>query len=140
MMEKPLILCVDDSSSVLDARKIMLEGNNYEVLTASSGTEALQIFITRPVDLVLLDYHMPAMNGDVAAAHMRAFKPDVPIAILSADDTVAEVALKAADAFVSKSESTNSFFEIVDRLLSQRFLFRPLDGSQPGSSANAIKG
>lgn len=128
MSGKPLILCVDDALCMLEGRKMLLEENGYEVLTATSGTEALQVFVSHPVDLVLLDYHMPMMNGDVAAEHMRACKPDVPLAILSADDSVARSALKTVDAFVSKSESIVVFFEIVDRLLSQRFLFRPLDG------------
>ena len=64
MNYKPLILCADDSLSVLEGWKMLLERNGYEVLTASDGMEAFQEFVSHPVDLVLLDYHMPHMNGD----------------------------------------------------------------------------
>jgi PleD family two-component response regulator len=79
MTLKPLILCVDDTSSVLQGRQILLEENGYKVLTATSGKAALQVFVPNPVDLVPLDYHMPEMNGDVAARRMKADKPDVPM-------------------------------------------------------------
>jgi CheY-like chemotaxis protein len=127
MNRKPLILCADDSLNILEAWKLFLEQNGYEVLTATDGKEALQAFVSHPVDLVLLDYHMPQMNGDVAAAHMKTCKTDVPIALLSADDLRPLSNLKAVDALVSKSESITRVLGIVDHLLSLRFLFQPLD-------------
>jgi CheY-like chemotaxis protein len=128
MNRKPLILCADDTISILEGWRTLLEQHGYEVLTAADGKEALQEFVSHPVDLVLLDYHMPQMNGDVAAAHMKACKDDVPIALLSADDLRPLSSLKAVDAFVSKSESITTVLRIVDHLLSQRFLFQPFDG------------
>lgn len=128
MNGKPLILCADDTLNILEGWKMLLEQNGYEVLTAIDGKEALQAFVSHPVDLVLLDYHMPQMNGDVAAAHMKACKVDVPIVLLSAEDLGALSNLKAVDAFVSKSESIIRVLEIVDYLLSLHFLFQPLDG------------
>ena len=128
MNRKPLILYADDSIPMLEGWKSLLEQHGYDVLTAADGTEALQAFVSHPVDLVLLDYHMPMMDGDVAAAHMRACKTDVPIALLSADDLRPLCNLKAVDAFVSKSESVTTVLRIVDHLLSQRFLFAPFDG------------
>jgi len=132
MTGKPLILCVDDSSNVLEGRKMLLEENGFEVLTATNGREGLHAFVSHPVDLVLLDYHMPQMNGDVAAAHMKARKPDVPLVLLSADDWVPQSKLKTVDAFVSKSEPITTFLEIVDHLLSLRFLFQPLGDLETG--------
>jgi CheY-like chemotaxis protein len=128
MNRKPLILCADDTINILEGWKMLLEQHGYEVLTAVDGKEALQAFVSHPVDLVLLDYHMPKMNGDVAAAHMKACKTDVPIALLSADDLGVLSNLKAVDAFVSKSESVTTLLRIVDHLLSVRFLFQPFDG------------
>ena len=137
MTGKPLILCVDDASNVLEGRKMLLEENGFEVLTATNGREALQAFVSHPVDLVLLDYHMPQMNGDVAAAHMKARKPDVPLVLLSADDWVPQSKLKTVDAFVSKSEPITTFLEIVDHLLSLRFLFQPLGDLETGGGRSA---
>lgn len=128
MNRKPLILYADDSTTLLDGWKSVLELHGYDVLTASNGTEALEVFVSHPVDLVLLDYHMPQMNGDAAAAQMKACKDDVPIALLSADDVSTMSDIKVVDALISKSESVTTVLRIVDHLLSLRFLFEPLDG------------
>jgi CheY-like chemotaxis protein len=129
MSRKPVILCVDEASSVLEGREMLLEENGYQVLTAADGKEAVQAFVSNTVDLVLLDHHMPQMDGGVVAMHMRACKPDVPIALLSGDEWLPPRALEAVDACISKSEPITSLLEKVDHLLSLRFLFQPLDGS-----------
>jgi len=72
--------------SVLKGQKMLLEECGYRVLTATNGEEAVQAFVSNSIDLVLLDYHMPSMNGEAAARHMRAAKPDVPIALVSGED------------------------------------------------------
>jgi CheY-like chemotaxis protein len=112
---------------VLEGRQLLLEAKGYKVLTATSGKEAEEIFDCNPVDLVLLDYHMPEMNGDVAATHMKSHKPDVPIALLSDDECLPPTALAAADVFIAKAEPIVSFFEKVNYLLSLRLLFKPLE-------------
>lgn len=129
MRRKPLILCVDDRSSVLKGRQMLLEEDGYRVLTATSGKDALQVFASNPVDLVLFDQHMLQMiNGDVTAI-LRACKPDVPIALLSCDEQPPPGALETIDAFISRAEPITSLLEKVDYLLSLRFLFQPLEGS-----------
>ncbi len=129
MRRKPLILCVDDTSSVLEDRQTLLQENGYKVLTAASGKDAVQVFASNPVDLVLFGQHTPQVNGNVAAIQMRACKPDVPIALLSSDERPPPGALEAVDAFISKSEPTRNLLEKVDYLLSLRFLFQPFDPS-----------
>jgi len=127
MPRKPVVLCVDDEWKSLESRKMLLEEAACKVLIATGGAEALQLFASHRIDLVLLDYHMPGMNGGVVAEHMKAVQPDVPIALLSVDDGLPEGALKWVDAFVSKSESPANLLQIVEYLLDQRFLFAPLD-------------
>jgi CheY-like chemotaxis protein len=132
MPRRRLVLCVDDEWNGLEGRKMLLEEARCRVLVATSGVDALQLFASHPVDLVLLDYHMPGMNGDVVAGHMKACQPDVPIALLSADEGLPESALKWVDAFVSKSESPANLVQIVEHLLDLRFLLTPLDGLTAG--------
>jgi CheY-like chemotaxis protein len=74
---KPVILCVDDTPSVLEGEKMLLEENGYRVLTATNGQEAVQAFTSHSVDLVLLDCYMPEMNGGMAAVRMKDSIPDV---------------------------------------------------------------
>jgi CheY-like chemotaxis protein len=123
---KPIVLCVDDTPSILEGRKMLLEENGDRVLTATNGKQAMEAFITNAVDLVVLDYHMPEMDGGVVAARMKECKPDVPVMLLSGDECLPEEVLETADCFLSKSEPIVGFLEQVDYLLSLRILFRPL--------------
>ena len=126
MRQKPIVLCVDDTPSILEGRKMLLEENGDRVLTATNGKQAMEAFITNAVDLVVLDYHMPEMDGGVVAARMKESKPDVPVMLLSGDECLPKEVLEAADCFLSKSEPIAGFLEKVDYLLSLRVLFQPL--------------
>jgi CheY-like chemotaxis protein len=138
MTKKPVILCVDDEWNGLEGVRRLFEGRGYRVLVATSGDEALQLFASHPTDLVLLDYHMPRVNGSVVAERMKACQPDIPIAMLSADEWLPESALESVDAFISKSESPTSLLEIVEHLLDVRFLFAPFDGPAIGGQKRRI--
>lgn len=82
--KRKVILCVDDESVGLRARKLLLESRGYQVLIAENGPDALVLFSSETMDLVVLDYRMPEMNGDVVAARMKELRPDLPIIMLSA--------------------------------------------------------
>ncbi|MCM8779841.1 MAG: response regulator [Candidatus Omnitrophica bacterium] len=62
-MTNPRILIVDDDPDILDVLEITLSEENYEILKASDGEEALTIIKSKPLDLVLLDYKMPKKDG-----------------------------------------------------------------------------
>jgi len=62
-VSKPRILLVDDDPDILDVLEITLAEENYEILKAKDGEEAIRIIQSKPLDLVLLDYNMPKMNG-----------------------------------------------------------------------------
>ena len=62
-MVKPRILIVDDDPDILDVLEISLSEENYEILKAMDGEEAIRIIKSKPLDLVLLDYAIPKMNG-----------------------------------------------------------------------------
>ena len=57
------ILLVDDEQVVLDYVGSALQADNYQILTASDGVEALEVLQSQPVDLILADIAMPGMNG-----------------------------------------------------------------------------
>ena len=52
----PLILCIDDADIALRVRKILLGAEGYNVLTASSGEEGLEIFRQNSIELVIADH------------------------------------------------------------------------------------
>lgn len=57
------ILVVDDDPDIRDILKLTLSEENYEVIEACDGEEALKIIGTKPLELVLLDYKIPKMDG-----------------------------------------------------------------------------
>ena len=88
----PFILSVDDDAAVLYSRQMILQAAGYNVLSASDGKQALGFFAAVLVDLVVLDYAMPGMNGGAVARFMKARRPLVPIVLvsgLSIDDETA---------------------------------------------------
>jgi diguanylate cyclase (GGDEF)-like protein len=57
------ILIVDDEPDIRDILKLTLSEENYEILEARDGEEALKIISAKPLDLVLLDYKIPKIDG-----------------------------------------------------------------------------
>lgn len=80
---RPTVLVVDDEKSLRDFVRRNLEVRNFDVLTAADGLEALALFNTNQVDLVIVDLMMPHMNG---LETIRRIRQDslVPIIVLSA--------------------------------------------------------
>ncbi|HEY5411011.1 MAG TPA: ATP-binding protein, partial [Caulobacteraceae bacterium] len=75
-----VILAVDDDELVLINTVAMLEDLGHQVLAASSGPEALEIFVLHPaIDLVVTDYAMPRMSGMELAGHIHQLRPDAPV-------------------------------------------------------------
>ena len=119
-MESPrprTVLCVDDERIGLRVRKIMLESRGYTVLTANSGDEGLKLFDEHHVDVVVLDYYMPGLNGGEVASEMRRRRPGVPIVFLSAYFSLPPQALELADAFITKGDPPDVLIEKLQRLL-----------------------
>jgi CheY-like chemotaxis protein len=111
------VLCVDDEAIGLRVRKIMLESHGFKVLTANSGQQGLTIFNDNNVDLVVLDYYMPGMNGGDVAAEMRRRRPTVPIIFLSAYFSLPPAALELANAFITKGDPPDVLIEKIEQLV-----------------------
>lgn len=111
------VLCVDDERIGLRVRKIMLESRGYKVLTASSGDEGLKVFDAHHVDIVVLDYYMPDLNGGEVASEMRRRRPGVPIVFLSAYFSLPPEALELADAFITKGDPPDVLIDKLQRLV-----------------------
>ena len=116
LVSKKVLLCVDDEVVGLKVRKIILERQGYEVLTASHGAEGLKVFHQNDVDAVVLDYYMPGMNGGAVASAMKEKKPQVPIILLSAYLTLPETVMATVDAFITKGDSPEILLEKIAEL------------------------
>ena len=81
----PRVLVVDDSMTIRQSMKNLLEGGDYEVLLAESGVAAIRaITLDRP-DLILLDYEMPVCDGKQTLEMLRSEKAfaDIPVIFLT---------------------------------------------------------
>ncbi|ABS64005.1 histidine kinase [Parvibaculum lavamentivorans DS-1] len=82
------VLLVDDHPLNRKVARLFLEPLGIAITEAENGEEALRWLQTQPFDLVLLDMHMPVMNGMETLAHIRAHEPhirDLPVIALTAD-------------------------------------------------------
>jgi CheY-like chemotaxis protein len=110
------ILCVDDEENHLLLRKLMLERAGYSVLTASSPTAAIDLFKSQAIDLVIVDYYMPGMNGLTLARELRQARA-VPIVVLSAFAELPGEAIGTADVWITKGISSNELISKLEELL-----------------------
>jgi len=94
MMET--ILIVDDEKNYPPVLAAILEDEGYETLTANSGKEALELYESADVDLVLTDLKMPVMDGLELMKRLKEKNPDLPVIMMTAYGTV-EKGLEAMD-------------------------------------------
>ena len=84
------ILVADDDKHTRQLIKAVLEIEHYNVFTAADGVEALNIFDTEHIDLVVLDIMMPNMDGYVMTKTLRESNSEVPILMVSAKQLPAD--------------------------------------------------
>lgn len=72
----PNILCVDDEPNILSSLRRLFRGKGYEIHTANSGQEALQLLENKHIDLVISDMRMPVMDGVIFLEHVRSRWPN----------------------------------------------------------------
>jgi CheY-like chemotaxis protein len=111
-----VVLCIDDNQDVLECEKRFLESFGYTVLTAPSGSRGLELASLQSIDLVIVDYFMPEMNGQEVAIEVRRLLPQTPIIMLSAARDIPEQALKSVDAFVPKDRLASQLLSTIARL------------------------
>ncbi len=103
------ILIVDDEPRYLRLLEANLKTEGYGVITASDGLQAIEVFSSQPVDLVLLDVMMPRLDGFGACQRIREFS-NVPIIILTAkgeeQDRVKGLDLGADDYLIKPFSAT----------------------------------
>ena len=83
-MHKEMVFCVDDEAGVLQALQRELINEPYEVVTATSGAEALARLETQPAAVVISDQRMPGMDGTTFLRKVREQLPDAFRVMLTA--------------------------------------------------------
>lgn len=121
------ILICDDDRDIVAALKIYLSSEDYELLEAYTGLEALDILQKHHVDLVLMDIMMPAMDGIAATAKLRQ-NYNVPVILLTAKSESSDKVLGlniGADDYITKPFDP---MEVLARVRSQLRRYTRLGG------------
>jgi CheY-like chemotaxis protein len=111
-----IVLCIDDNADVLECEKSFLEGFGYRVLTAATGRKGLELASKHPVDVVILDYCMPEMNGQEVAIEMRRLNPLAPIIMLTGAVDIPAQTLNLVDAVVAKDRLATQLLPAIAQL------------------------
>ena len=113
---KKKILVVDDEESIHLLYKEELEEEGFEVSSALSGEEALEVFDELSPDLVILDINMPGMDGIEVLRQMKQKRPDVPVILSSAyPEYKQDLASWASDDYIVKSFNLDELKESVKK-------------------------
>jgi DNA-binding response OmpR family regulator len=83
MNQNARILLVDDEASIRLTLGALLERTGYDVTSAESGEQAVQLFERQPFDLLLTDLRMPGIDGMQVVAAARQRQPDVAVIVLT---------------------------------------------------------
>ncbi len=121
-IDNGFILIVDDSSAQRNLLKYFLESNNYKVISAIDGENALEVIDEITPSLIITDIVMPNMNGYELCKRIKSKKntADVPVILLtvlsSSDDMVKGIAC-GADSFITKPYSQQYLITLVENTI-----------------------
>src|SRR4030043_1342768 len=126
---KPTILVVDDELGARQSLEVILE-DDYRVLSAESGREALEVLQRESIDLILLDVNMPDMDGLEVLCKIKEQDDEMDVFMVSA----LNLARKAVDAiklgaydYITKPYEPEDILSTVHRAISKQKLNREVD-------------
>ena len=129
------ILLVEDEPNVISVIKRGLAEYGFEVSVASNGLTGLQMALSHPFDLIILDVMLPGIDGIQICKQVREQKPDVPILMLTALDSTENIVTgldNGADDYMIKP------FKIMELAARLRTLMRRRGGETPSKSVYKI--
>ncbi len=117
----PTILCIDDDSKILELQKNILETKGYSVLIAQDGPTGITLTSMHAVDLVVLDFKMPGMDGAQVAQVLFKEHPDVPVVVCSGFfDAVPEWLRWFAAAYVQKGDGPDVLLAAIEEVIAKK--------------------
>ena len=111
------ILVVDDDLHIQRLYKEEFEDEGYEVVVASNGQEAMDMFENESPDIVTLDILLPDIDGIRLLRQMKEKNPKVPIIMSTAYDYRDDFAVWASEAYIVKSSDLDELKGMIKKLL-----------------------
>lgn len=116
----PTLLLVDDDIQQLELCAMVLQMSGLFVLTAATPSEAITVIAEHSIDLAVLDYDMPGMNGCVLAGRIRARHRDVSIILYSGAPVIPNHEIGHVDEFVPKGSGATVLLARISELIHAR--------------------
>jgi DNA-binding response OmpR family regulator len=113
------ILVVDDDLHIQRLYKEEFEDDGYEVVVASNGKEALEMFEKEDPDIVTLDIFLPDMDGIHILRQMKEKNPKIPVIMSTAYDYRDDFAVWASEAYIVKSSDMEELKAMIKNLLNK---------------------
>jgi DNA-binding response OmpR family regulator len=113
------LLVVDDDLNIQRLYKEELEEEGYEVVIATTGKEALEIFAKEKFDIVTLDILMPDIDGISLLRKMKEQRPNIPIIMSTAYDYRDDFAVWASEAYIVKSSDLSELKRTIKKLINE---------------------
>ena len=110
------ILVVDDDQHIRRLYKEEFEDEGYEVVIASNGKEAMELFDKETPDVVTLDILLPDVDGIRLLRQMKEKRPKVPIIMSTAYDYRDDFAVWASEAYIVKSSDLDELKAMIKKL------------------------
>jgi len=116
------ILVVEDDDGIRDMMEMVLDGEGYEVLSATNGIMALELLQDVRPELILLDMKMPGMDGwEFARRYAELPHPRPPIVVVTAaQDASRRAAEIAAQGYLAKPFGIDDLLAVIDDQLAAR--------------------
>ena len=138
MQNNTTILCIDDEEQICFALEALFRLQKWNVVTARSVEKGLIAFREFQPDIVLIDYHMPGINGVEGVKMLRQLSPTVPIIVFTIDESQA-----VADAFLEAGASDFSLKpikapDLVSRIKLHLRLLQQAQPKKPAPSAHSL--
>jgi two-component system, OmpR family, alkaline phosphatase synthesis response regulator PhoP len=129
------ILVVEDEENLLEGIRLNLELEGYEVVAATDGKKAVDLFNNQRFDLVILDVMLPGIDGFTVCERIRLRDADVPVLFLTAKDAAEDkvTGLKlGADDYLTKP------FNLDELLLRVKALLKRSARTKPDAERNGV--
>ncbi len=110
------LLCIHRDPAQLS----LLQESGYELVTATNAPDGLRLFMSRPVDAVVLEHQLGLLDGSVLATEIKRVRPTIPIVMLVDHLELPDGALKSVDAIVAKSDGAHFLWATVHFILNVR--------------------
>jgi len=95
----------------------LLEEKGYQLINATNAPDGLRLFMSRPVDAVVLEHQLDVLEGSVLATEIKRVRPTIPIVMLVDHLELPDGALKSVDAIVAKSDGAHFLWATVHFIL-----------------------